>query len=73
MAQIMGWGAMLSGLVLSMMLGAMPAEVQIFGDDAKLEKIDLSELRDGETRTFGSGEDVAAPAPHRRQSRKIQL
>jgi len=57
MVQIMGWGAMLSGLVLSLALGAMPGEVQIFGD-GEMEKVDLSELRDGETRTFGTGEDV---------------
>jgi hypothetical protein len=57
MAQIMGWGAMLSGLVLSLVLGAMPGEVKIFGD-GEMEKIDLAELQDGETRTFGTGEDV---------------
>jgi hypothetical protein len=57
MAQIMGWGAMLSGLVLSLVLGAMPGEVQIFGD-GEMGKIDLAELQDGETRTFGTGEDV---------------
>jgi hypothetical protein len=57
MAQLMGWGSVLSGLVLSLVLGAMPADVKVFGD-GELEKVDLSELRDGETRTFGTGEDV---------------
>jgi len=55
MAQIMGWGAMLGGLLLSVMLGVMPADIQILGD-GDVEKFDLSELGDGETRTFGEGD-----------------
>ena len=55
--QMLGWGAVLGGLVISLMLGAMPEEMIIVGD-GDVEKHDLAELYDGETRTFGQGEDA---------------
>ncbi|MDX1390003.1 MAG: hypothetical protein R3344_12480, partial [Acidobacteriota bacterium] len=55
--QMMGWGAVLSGLVLSLVLGAMPEEVIVVGD-GEVVKHDLADLYDGETRTFGEGENA---------------
>ncbi len=55
--QMMGWGALLSGLVLSLVLGAMPEQMIVVGD-GDVEKHDLADLYDGETRTFGEGEDA---------------
>jgi hypothetical protein len=54
MTQTIGWG--LASAMLAMVLGvASPGVVGIAGHEG-VEVADLSELADGETRTFGSGE-----------------
>ena len=54
MTQTIGWG--LASAMLAMVLGVASPGVVGIADHEGVEVMDLSELADGETRTFGSGE-----------------
>jgi hypothetical protein len=56
MTQTIGWG--LASALLAMIVGVVSPAVGIHANGEKVEINDLSELGEGETRTFGSGEDV---------------
>jgi hypothetical protein len=56
MTQTIGWG--LASALLAIIVGVVSPAVGVHASGENVEINDLSELGDGETRTFGSGEDV---------------
>jgi hypothetical protein len=56
MTQTIGWG--LASALLAMIVSVVSPAVGIHANGENVELNDLSELAEGETRTFGSGEDV---------------
>lgn len=56
MTQTIGWG--LASALLAMIVSVVSPAVGVHANGEKVELNDLSELGDGETRTFGTGEDV---------------
>ena len=56
MTQTIGWG--LASALLAMIVSVVSPAVGVHANGENVELNDLSELAEGETRTFGSGEDV---------------